>query len=497
MDFLTGDPAQLPAAIAAFAKGQMGDPGFYGRQPQPEFTGDPGFSQPSNFTGDPGFHQQMAQPDMAAPTPPIMQVPKPELDSISRAMETITNAYARVKSGAPTDRVTAILKARSSERPDWGDIGQAFSQSMGSISTLGNRQYVTVGEALNNIRANKILEAEKIAKVQIDDEELEHKRQKTLVDDLVGIMKHADTMRRQDRAYDLSVEQYRELQRHRISQERIAAANAAGNLDRIKLDEMRAAEQIRHNRVMEGLALNQRTSFQKDYEYLTNVLRVPHEDTLNILKPEKKDRVLSVGESYNTLLELKSYLDAKQDPPQELVNRATAAAHILKTKRFIQTPEGTQSYVPGIPSGFPDPSAQPTPPSSAGAKPTLTMEVPKVTQDRVTTAIKKVEEIADILNEARTAKENITGIEGWVKKEFGGYARQAGVPISPLASRLARNIELLKALAAPGILQESRLSNEERSRLDRIIGEVHPAMDELELRQALADVADLLDRAVK
>ena len=205
MDFLTGDPAQLPAAISAFVKGQSIDPGFYGQTPQPEFTGDPGFSgspQPE-FTGDPGFYgrPQQPQPQMGA-TPPMMQgmpgaAPQrdPMMDSISRMMETVTNAYARVKSGQPTDRITEILKARSSEQPSWSDIGQAFSTSMGSISTTGDRKYVGVGEALNNIRANKILEAEKIAKVQIEDEKLKADERNNLAQEVSRLAQLGETAR--------------------------------------------------------------------------------------------------------------------------------------------------------------------------------------------------------------------------------------------------------------------------------------------------------------
>ena len=98
--------------------------------------------------------------------------------------------------------------------------------------------------------------------------------------------------------------------------------------------------------------------------------------------------------------------------------------------------------------------------------------------------------------DARERGETITGIEGWLKKEGGGFARQVGIDVSPGAERLAAALESLKALTAPGVMGETRLSNEERTRLDNIMGSVSPGMDAIKLRGALAEALSLLENAV-
>ena len=173
MDFLTGDPAQLPAAISAFFGGQQ-------QQPEPEA---PQAAQPQ-------MQPPAAQPQMGA-TPPMMQgmpgaAPQrdPMMDSISRMMETVTNAYARVKSGQPTDRITEILKSGSVFTP-MQEAQMTADAIAGFVNVPGAKSF---GERLNSIRANKILEAEKIAKTQIEDEQLQIARDKNMIEAASKVM---------------------------------------------------------------------------------------------------------------------------------------------------------------------------------------------------------------------------------------------------------------------------------------------------------------------
>ena len=213
----------------------------------------------------------------------------------------------------------------------------------------------------------------------------------------------------------------------------------------------------------------------------------------------KEPKGLGIGESYNSLLEEKAYLDAGQQVPPDVANRAAAARHVLTTKRYTQTPEGTQSYTPGIPPGFggqagaltsPGPTGAPEPEAEPASDRSLQMEVEKESKVDVGLPVSTIRKISELLNDP--SGENITGVVGTAKRFGGGLARQAGIPVSERAERLQRLLETLQGQMGPIILNEKRLSETERARLERIVGNVSPTMDEQALRSALADLVDFI-----
>jgi hypothetical protein len=202
------------------------------------------------------------------------------------------------------------------------------------------------------------------------------------------------------------------------------------------------------------------------------------------------------GQAYNALLEYKAYVDAKQTPPPSLVNRARVAQHTLNKRRFFRDPEGNLlSYTPGIPEGFPTPGQRSGKKAQEGQESVLSptgglrTEIEAKPKVDVNLPVSTIRKISELLN---AGGETITGVVGTAKRLGGGLARQAGIPVSDRAERLQRLLETLQGQMGPIILNEKRLSETERERLERIVGNVSPTMDEQALRTALADLVDFI-----
>jgi len=98
-------------------------------------------------------------------------------------------------------------------------------------------------------------------------------------------------------------------------------------------------------------------------------------------------------------------------------------------------------------------------------------------------------QLASVLDDAARADENIYGIQGAFKKKFGGYIRQAGIEISPLAERLHRSLANIQLAAAPGKIQEDRFTDKERQMVADIVGRLTPGADEQTIRDAAEALA--------
>ena len=216
--------------------------------------------------------------------------------------------------------------------------------------------------------------------------------------------------------------------------------------------------------------------------------------------PEKPPvpKGLGPGEAYNALLEEKAYQDAGETVPTGVAQRARVARHVLQTKQYRTTPAGdVVSSVPGVPPGFGAPSQaapsqavpQPGPVAPTVAR-GLTTEISAKPKVDVSLPVSTIRKISELLNDP--GGETITGVVGTAKRLGGGLARQAGIPISERAERLQRLLETLQGQMGPIILNEKRLSETERARLERIVGNVSPTMDEQALRSALADLVDFI-----
>ncbi|KKL15745.1 hypothetical protein LCGC14_2502520 [marine sediment metagenome] len=216
--------------------------------------------------------------------------------------------------------------------------------------------------------------------------------------------------------------------------------------------------------------------------------------------PEKSPvpKGLGPGEAYNALLEEKAYQDAGETVPAGVAQRARVARHVLQTKQYRTTPAGdVVSSVPGVPTGFGAPSqaapgqAAPRPgPVAPTVARGLTTEISAKPKVDVSLPVSTIRKISELLNDP--GGETITGVVGTAKRLGGGLARQAGIPVSERAERLQRLLETLQGQMGPIILNEKRLSETERARLERIVGNVSPTMDEHALRSALADLVDFI-----
>ncbi len=103
-----------------------------------------------------------------------------------------------------------------------------------------------------------------------------------------------------------------------------------------------------------------------------------------------------------------------------------------------------------------------------------------------------INDIAGMLNQAAEEGDIVTGVVGTAKRFGGGLARQAGVPVSPRAEGLSRSLERLQAIAGPTLLADSRLSDNERRRVEAIVGNIDPFTDDIALRQSLAELAAIV-----
>ena len=105
-----------------------------------------------------------------------------------------------------------------------------------------------------------------------------------------------------------------------------------------------------------------------------------------------------------------------------------------------------------------------------------------------------INDISELLVEAYKEGETITGIAGTAKSKGGGLARQFGANITERSNTLERKLEVLKALLTPIVLNEKRLSDQDRARLDKIVGNVDVFTDDVALKQALIEIVETLQR---
>lgn len=205
---------------------------------------------------------------------------------------------------------------------------------------------------------------------------------------------------------------------------------------------------------------------------------------------------LSPGEAYNALLEYKSYVDAGETPPAGVTSRASAAAHVLETKQYRRDAQDRLvSFTPGVPEGFPVPGRGTPAEAGSGATKTrgLTVEQGKVD---VRKALGTLQEISKLLMDPanKGGFNAITGVVGTAKRLSGGLARQAlgEGAVSPAAANLQRLLLTLQAQVGPLILNEKKITDVERQRLNDIVGSVEPFMDDVELQDALVSLFDFI-----
>ncbi len=178
-----------------------------------------------------------------------------------------------------------------------------------------------------------------------------------------------------------------------------------------------------------------------------------------------------------------------------------AARHVLTKEQIVVGPEGQRMiFTPGIPQSLKESAAPTAKPGGVATTPgggtvTPLLEKPLLSAEdkrRLKSAKGLLFEIVQDLNQAKARGETITGVSGFLKRQGGGFARQAGVPISAASENLQRKLRTLQGILGPIILSEKRLSETERANLRQIIGEVSPGMDDKSLVNSLRQIADFM-----
>ena len=196
----------------------------------------------------------------------------------------------------------------------------------------------------------------------------------------------------------------------------------------------------------------------------------------------------ATGLAFDSLLNIKNMKDAGQEPSQEQMNQAIAAEHILNKPRIITAPNGDKAiFTPGVPAGF----------SVSGESTESKLETLVPDEElgkKRSEGFSIIGNVVDLLEEAKKANEQITGIIGTAKARGGAsIARQFGANVSTRAEELDRNLKKLQATLGPVILQEKRLSDTERERLMDIVGGLNSKTDEPVLRETLIDLVRSLE----
>jgi hypothetical protein len=90
-----------------------------------------------------------------------------------------------------------------------------------------------------------------------------------------------------------------------------------------------------------------------------------------------------------------------------------------------------------------------------------------------------------------------SGIEGTLKRTFGGVARQFNIPVGTEAGDVSRAFESLKLILTPVLTQQraNSISNRDMERIDKILGYLDsPLVDEAEIYQSLSEIVDFLNK---
>lgn len=88
----------------------------------------------------------------------------------------------------------------------------------------------------------------------------------------------------------------------------------------------------------------------------------------------------------------------------------------------------------------------------------------------------------------------ITGVPGAAKAKFGGLARQAGMPVSPKASLLRNKLETLKGIITPMLMNEKKVTDAERERIDRVVGNMDVWTDDVDIMSGMSELETFLDQ---
>lgn len=195
------------------------------------------------------------------------------------------------------------------------------------------------------------------------------------------------------------------------------------------------------------------------------------------------------GRMYEIIDQVEAMRQQGQPVPPDMQRQYTIAQHDLNKPRMVQSPEGTMySYTPGVPRFGQTSRASDQTSGASNMKEVFPSQNALNKQN----ALRTMNEVLDILDAAEAKGEEVTGVTGAAKRLFAPIARQGGYEISPMAENLQRKLQILQGVMGPLILNEKRLSESERERLNQIIGSVDWRTDQTSLREMLKEMAGFL-----
>jgi hypothetical protein len=203
-----------------------------------------------------------------------------------------------------------------------------------------------------------------------------------------------------------------------------------------------------------------------------------------------------------TLRDAQLTIDSGQDlTPSQKID-ALHAEWVLTQPKLQTSPDGKIYQVdrPPLPWKYTDylkgTKTTPTTKEPTSQKISLTPLTEKEsiirTRETVDNAFTKIESIVSLLNQAKAEGENVTGIVGSAKANFGGYARQAGIPVSDKSEELSKKFKWLQTQLTEPLLNEKKVTDAERAKVEQLVGGVTSAQDEVSMRNSLKELAQYL-----
>lgn len=106
-------------------------------------------------------------------------------------------------------------------------------------------------------------------------------------------------------------------------------------------------------------------------------------------------------------------------------------------------------------------------------------------------AQRTVNSIREIITEGDSFG-SIAGPGGLLKRKLGGLARMAGIPVSTKSEALEAMLQVLQAKIGPELLEDTRLSNQERARIESIVGSLDGFTDEVSINGKMDQIENVL-----
>ena len=103
-------------------------------------------------------------------------------------------------------------------------------------------------------------------------------------------------------------------------------------------------------------------------------------------------------------------------------------------------------------------------------------------------ALTHIKGAVDLLNGTGGKEKASAGFVGAVKSITNPIARQMGIPAESSTEQLKRKLALLSTVMAPIITNEKRITDTERTRVDKLVGQIGVLEDDIAIREILTEI---------